>query len=268
MSLARELGQFPTPVWFAEQIVARYFPQLDRGDLVLEPSCGAGAFLHALPAHVPAVGVEWDPELAERARVETGRRIITGDFRAVSIDLRPTAIIGNPPFKMELIEGFLERAHALLPEGGRAGFILPAYTFQTAAKVVRMAERWSLMQEAIPRNVFDRLSVPLVFAMFSKDRERTLVGFALYREAYDVLQMPAEYRAAIAAGAGVWRRLVLVALRRLGGRARLPEIYAELEGKRPGTGQFWREKVRQTLRVYANDFDPLGEGQYQLKEAA
>jgi hypothetical protein len=267
VSLAKELGQFPTPVWFAERVVDRYFPALDRSDLVLEPSCGAGAFLHALPAHVPAVGVEWDPDLAEQARRETGRRIITGDFRAVSIDVQPTAIIGNPPFRIDLIEGFLARAHELLPEGGRTGFILPAFTFQTAARVVRFAERWSIQQEAIPRNIFQRISLPLVFAMFSKDRKRTLVGFALYHDAHDVLQMPVEYREALAAGVGVWRRLVRVAMRRLGGRARLPEIYAELEGRRPGTGKWWREKVRQTLRYYADDFAVIEEGHYQLRAA-
>jgi hypothetical protein len=268
VNIARALGQFPTPVWFAERIVAKYFPALDRGDLVLEPSCGAGAFLHALPAHVPAIGVEWDPVLADQARLETGRPVITGDFRAVSIDVEPTAIIGNPPFRIDLIEGFLARAHELLPAGGRAGFILPAFAFQTAARVVRFAERWSIAQDLIPRNVFDRISVPLVFAVFSKDRRRALVGLALYHDADDVLRMPTEYRDALAAGVGVWRRLVLVALRRLGGRARLPEIYAELEGRRPGTGQWWREKVRQTLRVYANDFAALGEGHYELRKAA
>jgi hypothetical protein len=268
VSVARELGQFPTPVWFAEAIVARYFPALDRGDLVLEPSCGAGAFLHALPAHVPAVGIEWDAGLADQARRETGRRVITGDFRHCILDVQPTAIIGNPPFKVELIEGFIARAHELLPAGGRVGFVLPAYAFQSASSVVRYAERWSIRQDAIPRNVFPRLSVPLVFAMFSKDCERALVGFALYREAFDVLRMPAEYREALATGAGIWRRLVLVALRRLGGRARLPEIYAELEGKRPGAGQWWREKVRQTLRHYADDFEPIDVGHYRLKEAA
>lgn len=268
MSFARDLGQYMTPVWFAERVVERYFPALDREDLVLEPSCGAGAFLHAMPAHVPAVGVEWDAELAEQARRETGRRVITGDFRVVPIDVQPTAIVGNPPFKLELIEGFLARAHELLPDGGRAGFILPAYTFQTAETFCRLAERWSIAQEPIPRNVFERISVPLLFAMFSKDQRRTLVGFAFYGEAFDVLGMPREYRDAIAAGSGVWRRLLLVALKRLGGRARLPEIYAELEGRRPTDGQWWREKIRQTLRAHASDFDALGDGHYQLKEAA
>jgi hypothetical protein len=263
-----KLSQYFTPVWFAELIVEKYFAKLDTGDVVVEPSCGAGAFLHALPARIPTIGVEIDSALAEQARRETGRRVITGDFRTIALDVRPTTIIGNPPFSIEIIEGFLARAHELLPDGGRVGFILPAFAFQTAARVVRQAERWSIAQDAIPRNIFHRLTTPLVFAMFSKDRRRTLVGFALYRETNDVLRMEREYREAIAAGAGVWRRLVAIALRRLGGRARLPEIYAELEGRKPGTGQFWREKVRQTLRHYENDFDAIEAGHYQLRDAA
>lgn len=262
------LGQYMTPVWFAEAVVARYFPDLGAADLVLEPSCGAGAFLQALPAHVRALGVEVDPVLAERARLETGRPVICGDFRSVALDIEPTAIIGNPPFRVDLIHGFLDRAQHLLPEGGRAGFVLPAFAFQTARTFCRMAARWSIAQEMIPRNVFHRLTTPLVFATFTKERERVLVGFALYQEADAVLSMPREYREALAAGPGIWRRLVRVALARLGGRAHLPEIYAEVEGKRPGAGEFWREKVRQTLRVYPRDFEPLGNGRYLLRSAA
>ncbi|MGX9221850.1 hypothetical protein ACWV27_26135 (plasmid) [Massilia varians] len=66
--------------------------------------------------------------------------------------------------------------------GGQAGFILPAYAFQTASRVVGYAERWALSQSMIPRNLFPGLSLPLVFATFEKGRRRTMIGFALYRE--------------------------------------------------------------------------------------
>ena len=45
---------------------------LSSSDLVVEPSCGAGAFLKAIPDEVPVVGVKIDPELAEIARQNTG----------------------------------------------------------------------------------------------------------------------------------------------------------------------------------------------------
>jgi type I restriction-modification system DNA methylase subunit len=64
MNAQRSMGQYMTPDWAAEALVDRYFSDLGESDLVLEPSCGRGAFLRALPAHVQALGVEIDPNLA------------------------------------------------------------------------------------------------------------------------------------------------------------------------------------------------------------
>lgn len=69
------LCQWFTPAWLAEALVERHFSRLDAADLVLEPTCGAGAFLRAIPAHVPAIGVEIDPALAAAARA-TGREVL------------------------------------------------------------------------------------------------------------------------------------------------------------------------------------------------
>ncbi|HVT35101.1 MAG TPA: hypothetical protein VHE37_05940, partial [Nevskiaceae bacterium] len=80
----RELNQFFTPLFVAEALVERYFSHLTSRDLVLEPSCGDGAFLAAIPSHIPAVGVEIDPVMAQRARA-TGREVISGDFRTVPL---------------------------------------------------------------------------------------------------------------------------------------------------------------------------------------
>ncbi|TJY57165.1 hypothetical protein E4T66_17290 [Sinimarinibacterium sp. CAU 1509] len=92
----RELGQYMTPMWVAESLVQRHFAELDANDCVFELTCGTGAFLSAIPPHVEALGVEIDPELADIARANSGRRVITGDFRQVKFDLRPSAILGNP----------------------------------------------------------------------------------------------------------------------------------------------------------------------------
>jgi hypothetical protein len=248
MSRTRELGQYPTPVWVAESLVERHFARLDRTDVVLEPACGPGAFLGAIPANVRAVGVEIDAQVAE-----------------VALDFTPTVIIGNPPFDLRVIDGFLERAWTILPEGGRVGFILPAYAFQTAARVAGYADQWSLAQEMIPRNIYPGLSLPLVFALFSKDFRRTMVGFALYREATDVQRMPEPYRAALAAGSGpVWVKVIETALGRLGGEASLAEIYAEVEHARPTRTQFWREQIRKVVRSQAC-FRSVGRGRYALQ---
>lgn len=244
-----ELGQYQTPRWAAEAIIDRYFPNLGLFDLVLEPSCGDGRFLQSLPAHVPAIGVEIDPALAADAARNTGRRILVGDFRSIDIDFAPTTVLGNPPFKHDVISAFLDRAHQLLPDEGRAGFLLPAYYFQTASRVDALARRWSIAQEMVPRNIYPRLRLPLCFAMFRKGRRRELVGFALYGQTHAVHNLGAPFRELLNQPArSVWARVVLEALTRLGGEATLEALYDAIAGNRPTPNRWWQAKVRQVVQ--------------------
>lgn len=237
-----------TPEWVAQALVERYYPNLSICDRVLEPSCGEGAFLRALPDHVPAFGVEIDPELADRARANTGRIVIVGDFREAELPFRPTLMIGNPPFDLGVIEQFLERASRVLPRDGEVGFIVPAYTFQTAATVDRLSRNWGIGQEMIPRNVFPGLQLPLCFARFTRGR-RGLIGFALYHEAAAIQRLKSKYRALLAQGErSVWAAVTRVAIEQLGGEASLAEIYREIEGVRPTGNRYWREQVRKTVQ--------------------
>ncbi|WP_432263098.1 class I SAM-dependent methyltransferase [Cupriavidus sp. TMH.W2] len=262
---AKSLGQYPTPAWVAEALYERHFATLGSGDCLIEPSCGPGAFLSVVPETVDAIGVEIDPDMAAIARRQTGREIITGDFCTVALPAEPTVILGNPPFKLGLIDRFLDRAHELLPEGGRVGFLLPAYAFQTASRVAAYARRWSLAQEMIPRNIYQGLKLPLVFALFRKDRSRRLVGFALYQEAADVQSFSSDCRSLLNNGSGpVWLQVIECVLARLGGEANLAQIYAEVEGNRPTKTKWWKEKIRQTLRRYAARFVATGKGRYAL----
>lgn len=258
-----DLGQYFTPRWVAEAIVERHFAHLSSRDRVLEPSCGPGAFLLALPDEVDAVGVEIDPVLAAQARAATGREIICGDF--LRVDPGPvTHIVGNPPFSADLVHGFLDRAHALLPEGGTCGFLLPAYILQTSSKVALMNRKWSMQAELVPRNVFPRLKLPLVFSMFRKDRARSLVGFFLFRETEDVSAMPREVRAALDGldRGSVWRRAVRLAFAAAGDVvASLEALYAVVE--RPTPNRHWREKVRQVLQVYP-EFSREPDGRWRV----
>ncbi|CAB4180458.1 AdoMet_MTases domain containing protein [uncultured Caudovirales phage] len=260
------LGQWMTPMWVADELVSRHFHDLDFRDIVVEPSCGTGSFLKAIPRHVPAIGVEIDPELADVARAESGREIITGDFRSVPIPGAPTVVIGNPPFQMELITQFLQRAHSMLREDGRVGFILPCYAFQTATRVTEYLRLWSMSVEMIPRSIYPKLREPLAFAIFSKDERRVLVGLALYEQAADVHELSPEYRDIIAGTRGsLWRAVCQRALEKLGGRADLQEIYRELEQGRPSRTRFWREKIRQTMRVYSDTFRAISPGLFELE---
>ena len=247
-----QLGQWMTPDWAALHLVERYFGNLTSNDRVVEPSCGRGAFLRALPDYVPAIGVEIDPELAAIAIRTSGRQVIVGDFRHVDLPFQATAMIGNPPFKLAVIEGFLARAWDLLPDEGRVGLIVPCCTLQTASTVERISERWSVRQDMLPRNLFDRLSLPICFAMLTKGRARGLVNFALYHELAAVNRLRARYRALLAEGErSVWAAVTRAALEALGGCASLASIYREIEGHRPTSNAFWQAKVRQTLQRIA-----------------
>jgi site-specific DNA-methyltransferase (adenine-specific) len=262
-------NQYPTPIWMAEALVDRHFADLDSRDMVVEPSCGPGGFLQAINQHVPAIGVEIDPALAEEARRRTGRTVLTGDFTTIALDVEPTAIIGNPPFQVSLIERFMDRAHGLLPEGGRMGFILPAYFFQLSRRVMDYRERWSIRCEMLPKDGFsERMKQPLVFALFSKDAQRTLVGFALYREASEINGLHKHFRELLRQGRpyrSAWRAVVEAALELMGGEATLRQVYDIVSGRKPTDNQHWREKVRQILQQH---FVRTGPARYALKEAA
>lgn len=256
MTSRLQLGQFFTPAWAAEALVEQHFGDLTLCDTVLEPSCGPGAFLSALPDHVPALGVEIDPELAERARVNTGRAVLVGDFTEIDLPVRPTAILGNPPFKLATMEAFLRRAQALLPDEGRCGFILPAFAFQTASTACRISRGWRIEQQFLPRDLFPRLRLPLCWVMLRKSRRGELVNFALYHETVAVARLHARYRALLASGErSAWRALTVAAMESLGGVATLPDLYAEIAGHRPTPNRWWREKVRQQLQGIAVRLD-------------
>jgi hypothetical protein len=263
--MSEQVGQYFTRSWVAEALVERHFADLSRDDFVIECSCGDGRFIEAIPARVPALGIEIDPVAAAMARIRSGREILVGDFRTIPLHVQPTTILGNPPFRLSLIDAFLARAYELLPMNGRVGWILPAYAFQTAARVAGYSERWSIRQEMIPKNVFTGLSKPIVFAVFSKTDDRVLVGFALYQEAADVQKLTAEVQAILAGERGaIWRSLVSYAIQALGGQATLSEIYRVIEGYRPVKTRFWREKIRQTLQRYCDRFVRVDSGVWRL----
>lgn len=258
------LDQYMTPHWAASALVDEFYPDLCGDDLVVEPSCGRGAFLQALPDGVRAIGVEIDASLAEEARANTGHPILVGDFRTVEIPGNPSVVIGNPPFDLDLIDGFLRRAHSLLPDEGRCGFLLPSYAIQTPSRVLGWAKHWALTTHMIPRTLFPRMIRPLIFVQFVKGQRRTMSGFALYRQADEVNRLPAAAKLLLVHGkprVTCWRALVEWGLRKLGGRAALRDLYDVIEPHRPTDNRWWQEKVRQQLQLY---FTPVEKGVWAL----
>lgn len=259
-----------TPAWAAEMLVQRYFPTLSAHDVVWEPTCGDGRFLLAVPGTVPAFGTELDPLQAEAARQNTGREVIVGDCLTVDLPRRPTAVLGNPPFRAELVQALLDRCHYELADSECVGLLLPVYLFQTAATVLRYHHRWSISQELLPRNLFDGLSTPLLFATFVKERNRRLHGFFLYAETQAVRTgVNPRIRAFLIgnlSSAHCWRDAVRTALEACGGSASLSELYECFEiGGRPTATRFWREKIRQIARRH---FPRTAPGTYSVRVAA
>lgn len=258
------LHQWFTPEWAAEELIAKFFPSLGVADLVIEPSCGRGAFLKAIPIVAEAIGVEIDPILAEEARCNTGREILCGDFTQISLP-PASAIVGNPPFDMKMIDRFLRRAYGLLPNEGRCGFILPAYALQTPTRLLKWNRHWSVSQTLLPRTLFQRARLPLLFVLFEKGcGPRRLVGFTLYHEANDINGMPNWAKAILIHGEPkrqTWRVVVEVALRKIGGRGTLTEIYHAMKDNRPSKNQWWKDKVRQVLQLH---FQRIGPGEWSL----
>lgn len=258
-----ELDQWFTPYWAAEELAYDVLSTL--GEVaVLEPSCGAGSFLSAIPAANDAYGVEIDPVMADHARRSTGRQVIEGDFRNVTLpDVQFGAIIGNPPFGADLVDDFVRRCHGILPDGGVAAFILPAHLFSTTRRVEPWNSMFSLDVQLIPRSLFPRISMSLVWAKFIKAKARSMVGLILFDRQGDVERMPKEIRRRLQA-AGTWREAVHHALESLEGEATLREIYTALEPRRPSDNQWWRDKCRQTLRLH---FERVDDKRWRLPEA-
>jgi site-specific DNA-methyltransferase (adenine-specific) len=259
----KDKHQWFTPVWAAEMLVQAHFGHLGADDFVVEPTAGVGNFLKAIPADVRAIGVELDPELAAAAQSATGRPVISGDFTTVTLPERPTAVVGNPPFDLELIDMILDRCHDLLPNGGKAGFILPSYAFQTASRLVNYARRWSVEQEMIPRNLFKNMMKPLCFAVFAKDGLGTLRGFSLYRELHDVNGMSKWASSELNTSKSPWKSIVTRAVSDMGGEATLADIYDAIEPRRPTENKWWQAKVRQTLGR-SGAFKRVGESRWAL----
>ena len=258
--------QWFTPLWAAQLLFDAHFSHLDRRDVVWEPAAGAGACLAAVPAHIRAFGTELDPRFVTVAARNSGRPVHQADFRSGPLPEVPTAIFSNPPFDLDLIDALIERAADLLPAGtphrrpGRVGLLLPAYAVQTSRHVLRWNRAFSLLQEALPRDLFPGLSKPLVFVVFTRASAPVLVNFRLYAETAALHELPKHRQELLAHGhagpRGVWRHLVTTVLKELGGSASTAAIYAAVEARRPTSNPWWREQIRKTLQLHCARVGP------------
>ncbi len=224
--------------------------------------------LAAIPQNIPAFGTEIDPALVLEASNNTGRKVIQGDFATAPLPLRPTAIFGNPPFVAKSIARLLSRAAQLLDFGQRCGLILPAYFFQTSTSVQRLRDDWSISQEFIPRDVFNKpaqMVKPIVFAVFTRARESVLVGFRGYELTAAMRAIPKErqtlFDQPVTPDRTTWKVALFAVVVELGGQASLAAIYAAIRPRRPTDNPWWKEQIR---KVAAAHLSRISEGVYAL----
>jgi site-specific DNA-methyltransferase (adenine-specific) len=242
------LSQWLTPVWAAEELVSML--DLTPADKVLEPSCGDGSFLKAIPEEIEAVGVEIDPAMAELARQNTGRLVITGDFMKVDIPIQPTLVVGNPPFKIKVVRDFLKKSYSLLPSGGRLAFLLSTHLLQTPRTVAELFEGWGVDHRLVPRTLFNKAIRPLSFITLTKGGNHC-TGMALYPQALFINQLPRKVKKVANNGQkSVWLRVVSWAMDESGGEATLTQIYSLVGQNRPTPTPWFKEKCRQVLQKH------------------
>ena len=255
--------QYFTPEWAAEALVGHMFPGLQKGHVVVEPTCGKGAFVKAVPDEVEVFGIEIDPALAEEARRNTGRPIFTSDFRLVDLPKPPTHVIGNPPFRKAFVDDLLDWSYDQLPKDGQVGFILPSYLMQFSRPVMEWHRKWAIRPTMIPKEIFPGLKHPLSFVLFEKKSRRTLTGMFLYDEANAIRDMARPAKLVLCTGrprTSAWKALVEEALHSHGGKATLGQLYAWCGDRRPTQNIWWKEQIRATCQRH---FERVKEATYR-----
>ncbi len=119
-----EYGDFQTPLELAEQVCRKLINLGVSPELVIEPTCGTGAFVEAAARAFPAakriVGVEINPEYLDdlRCRLKSARgyervELEQGDFFRVDWRDRlnqsngDVLILGNPPWVTNSVQGVI-----------------------------------------------------------------------------------------------------------------------------------------------------------------
>lgn len=191
-------GQFFTPRHVIDFVIEMLAPR--RGEVVLDPSCGSGAFLATARAHtrgVRAEGFDIDARAVRVARLlaladgVAPESIVRGDGLRHAAPVADV-VATNPPFAgrasasgfevAKLVRSperdvlFLERALEVLRPGGRLGIVLP-YNKANGGAFVAL-RRWLfdrarvLAVVGLPRETFLPHTSLRTFVLFAQRRAR------------------------------------------------------------------------------------------------
>ncbi len=122
------LQAFYTPAALADRLVELADPQ--PNDRVLEPSCGAGALIHALIRRVPTLIVhqayDIDSTALGKAPISFCAAAKVADFLTVESDPIYDVVVMNPPFAKDQDIEHVEHAWTFVRPGGRLVSIMSA----------------------------------------------------------------------------------------------------------------------------------------------
>lgn len=138
-------------MWWYRAMHARIFDALGlparpghRAGLLLDAGCGTGGFLARLrraAPEVPAMGLEFHPPAALRARAKAGRPVATGSVNGMPFrDGSFTAVVSLDVLSHEAVqpERALAEMFRVLAPGGRLVLNLPAHEWLRSAHDVRV----------------------------------------------------------------------------------------------------------------------------------
>ena len=149
----------------------RQLKDIDRYDLLVEPSAGAGAFLSAVE-HCNKIGIDIDPK---------HRDILKQDFLNFCIDKKYTDVLvfGNPPYGRyhHLSKAFIQHAMSF-PNVKTVAFVLPnVYRKHTRQRIIPSNWRIKSITE-LGRDSFtidgEDYHVPTSFFVFDKSQGHDL----------------------------------------------------------------------------------------------
>lgn len=121
--VSKDLQYYPTPMEVVERIIGDI--RINKGDRILEPSCGCGRFMDALSARGAIVlGIEFDAGRAALARSK-GHNVMIANFLETVATGDYDRVVMNPPFYGMHYAKHVKHAFKFLKVGGVLTAILP-----------------------------------------------------------------------------------------------------------------------------------------------
>lgn len=167
-----EQGQFFTPYRITDFVMQCLRP--GRFDVVMDLTCGHGAFINSVPQESNFFGCEIDMKAYKVAKfLYPKANIQCMDIRAYNPEIKADIIVGNPPFNLKWQIGnttylsqlyYTIKAAENIKPGGIMGLVVPssflADDFSDRGMIDEVSKGWNLLcQFDIPTDTFKELGV-------------------------------------------------------------------------------------------------------------